>query len=76
MSHSCVAANTLCELHLSLIPCFFGLCSHRGIEISIQKGVLERIEPPKYTQIEVLGKTADQVADEIIASLGPDFKGG
>jgi hypothetical protein len=48
----------------------------KGIEISIEKGVLEKIEPPKYTQIQVLGKTADEVADEIIASLGPDFKGG
>lgn len=48
----------------------------RGIDIAIEKGVLEKINPAPYTKIDVLGKTAEQVADEIIGNLGPDFAGG
>eukprot|EP00037_Helgoeca_nana_P008901 m.78577 g.78577 ORF g.78577 m.78577 type:complete len:324 (-) comp19220_c0_seq1:171-1142(-) len=48
----------------------------RGIDISIEKGVLEKIDPAPYTQIDVLGKSADQVADEIISHLGADYNGG
>mmetsp|Transcript_148797 Transcript_148797/g.211317 ORF Transcript_148797/g.211317 Transcript_148797/m.211317 type:complete len:325 (-) Transcript_148797:86-1060(-) len=48
----------------------------RGIDISIEKGVLDKIDPAPYTQIDVLGKSADQVADEIIGHLGPDYNGG
>merc|ERR1711957_214587 len=31
---------------------------------------------PPYTQVDVFGKTADQVATEITTHLGSDFKGG
>jgi len=48
----------------------------RGIDISIKKGVLKPIDPAPYTQIQVLGKTAEQVADEIIGHLGAEYKGG
>lgn len=51
-------------------------CFCRGIDISIEKGVLQKIDPAPYTQIDVLGKTADEVADEIIQNLGPDYSGG
>lgn len=41
-----------------------------GVQQAMDKGVLPKdLEPPKYEQIDVLGKTADQVADEIIAKL-------
>eukprot|EP00928_Gymnodinium_smaydae_P058518 TRINITY_DN4171_c0_g1_i1.p2 TRINITY_DN4171_c0_g1~~TRINITY_DN4171_c0_g1_i1.p2 ORF type:complete len:382 (+),score=128.80 TRINITY_DN4171_c0_g1_i1:59-1147(+) len=41
-----------------------------GVDEAIKKGVLPAdLKPPEYTQIDVLGKTADQVADEIIAKL-------
>eukprot|EP00408_Alexandrium_pacificum_P014459 CAMPEP_0171224060 /NCGR_PEP_ID=MMETSP0790-20130122/36093_1 /TAXON_ID=2925 /ORGANISM="Alexandrium catenella, Strain OF101" /LENGTH=305 /DNA_ID=CAMNT_0011690043 /DNA_START=75 /DNA_END=992 /DNA_ORIENTATION=- len=41
-----------------------------GVQQAIDKGVLPKdLEPPKYEQIDVLGKTADQVAEEIIAKL-------
>jgi len=41
-----------------------------GIDQAIKKGVLPAdLTPPTYEQIDVLGKTADQVADEIIAKL-------
>lgn len=47
-----------------------------GIELARKKGVLNNDPPAPYTQVDVLGKTADGVATEIIAALGPDFKGG
>lgn len=48
----------------------------KGIDAAIAKGVLEREEAAPYTKIDVFGKTADEVADEIIGHLGDDFKGG
>jgi len=47
-----------------------------GIDFAISKGVLEAKEFPPYTQVDVFGKTADQVAAEITTHLGSDFKGG
>lgn len=44
--------------------------------MSISKGVLEKITPAPYTKVDVYGKTADEVASEIIAHLGADYKGG
>ena len=41
-----------------------------GIKIAVDKGVLEAITPPPYTKVDVLGKTADVVADEIISGCG------
>lgn len=44
-----------------------------GVNQAIEKGVLPGdLEPPKYDQIDVLGKTADQVAEEIMAKLPKD----
>mmetsp|Transcript_34515 Transcript_34515/g.103126 ORF Transcript_34515/g.103126 Transcript_34515/m.103126 type:complete len:305 (+) Transcript_34515:101-1015(+) len=41
-----------------------------GVQQAIDKGVLPKDQaPPKYEQIDVLGKTADQVAEEIIVKL-------
>lgn len=41
-----------------------------GVDEAIKKGVLPADQkPPAYDQIDVLGKTADQVADEILAKL-------
>ena len=38
----------------------------RGIEIAIEKGVLQKLDPyPAYARIDVQGKTAKEVADEI-----------
>lgn len=47
-----------------------------GIDIAIAKGVLPKITPTPYTKIDVFGKTAPQVADELIGNLGEGFKGG
>jgi hypothetical protein len=47
-----------------------------GIKLAQEKGVLGTGEPAPYTQVDVLGKSADEVADEIITALGDDFKGG
>eukprot|EP01059_Diplonema_ambulator_P007323 TRINITY_DN16798_c0_g1_i3.p1 TRINITY_DN16798_c0_g1~~TRINITY_DN16798_c0_g1_i3.p1 ORF type:complete len:243 (+),score=106.77 TRINITY_DN16798_c0_g1_i3:43-729(+) len=41
----------------------------KGVEISIARGVLAKIPPPKVTKIDVVGKTPSQVADIIINSL-------
>jgi cytidylate kinase len=41
-----------------------------GIKIAVDKGVLKAISPPPYTKVDVLGKTADAVADEIISGCG------
>lgn len=44
-----------------------------GVDQAIKKGVLPGdLPPPEYEKIDVLGKTADQVADEIIAKLPKD----
>jgi len=48
----------------------------KGIELAQEKGVLEKIEPAPYTQIDVLGKKADQVADELIGGLGSKAEEG
>lgn len=41
-----------------------------GIALAVQNGVLKPLEtPPVYTNIDVLGKTPDQVCDEIVAHL-------
>ncbi|CAK0855224.1 unnamed protein product [Prorocentrum cordatum] len=41
-----------------------------GVQQAIEKGVLPKDkEPPTYVNVDVLGKTADQVADEILAKL-------
>jgi len=46
-----------------------------GVAQAIAKGVLPGdLEPPSYEQIDVLGKTADEVAGEIIAKL-PEGQG-
>ena len=47
-----------------------------GIKIAVDKGVLTKIDPPAYTKVDVLGKTADEVADEIIAGVGADAETG
>ena len=47
-----------------------------GIKIAVDKGVLAKITPPPYTKVDVLGKTADEVADEIIAGVGADASKG
>jgi len=47
-----------------------------GIDFAIGKGVLESKEFPPYAQVDVFGKSADQVAAEIVAALGADFQGG
>jgi cytidylate kinase len=41
-----------------------------GIKLAQDKGVLEKITPAPYTQIDVLGKSAVEVADEMIKGLG------
>jgi len=47
-----------------------------GIKLAQAKGVLSTDAPTPYTQIQVLGKTPDEVSDEMIAALGEGFKGG
>lgn len=47
-----------------------------GIEIARAKGVLGSEPAAPYKEIDVLGKTAQQVAAEITGALGADFKGG
>lgn len=48
----------------------------KGIQLARDKGVLDDKPPAPYTQVDVLGKTADEVAAEIIGHLGEGFKGG
>jgi hypothetical protein len=44
-----------------------------GIQIAIDKNVLSALDdPPIYFKVDVLGKTAGMVADEIIAEVGSD----
>merc|ERR1712232_1525697 len=48
-----------------------GVKLQKGIQIAIDKGVLPaNVEVEPITKVSVSGKTADQVADEIIKSLG------
>ena len=52
----------------------------RGIELAIQKGVLTKQDPaPRYTRVDVVGKSADEVAGVIHGAVasGPEgWKGG
>ncbi len=42
-----------------------------GIALAVEKGVIDAsFEPERYIAVDVLGKSADQVADEIIAQCG------
>eukprot|EP01060_Flectonema_neradi_P034275 TRINITY_DN595_c2_g2_i1.p1 TRINITY_DN595_c2_g2~~TRINITY_DN595_c2_g2_i1.p1 ORF type:complete len:334 (+),score=73.17 TRINITY_DN595_c2_g2_i1:48-1049(+) len=41
----------------------------KGVQHSIDSGVLKKIPPPKVTKIDVYGKTPEQVADQIIGDL-------
>eukprot|EP01062_Namystynia_karyoxenos_P032479 TRINITY_DN23971_c0_g1_i1.p1 TRINITY_DN23971_c0_g1~~TRINITY_DN23971_c0_g1_i1.p1 ORF type:complete len:384 (+),score=137.45 TRINITY_DN23971_c0_g1_i1:82-1152(+) len=41
----------------------------RGVEFSISRGVLPRIDPPPVRRIDVKGKTPDQVADIILGDV-------
>jgi len=38
----------------------------KGIDLAIEKGVLPKLDPPQYTSINVLGKSADEVAQTIL----------
>lgn len=42
----------------------------KGIVFAQEKEVLPQIDPAPYAKIDVPGKSADQVADELIAALG------
>jgi cytidylate kinase len=43
----------------------------QGVRLAIEKGALKNILPQPYKKIRVQGKSADEVADEIIKDLGP-----
>jgi len=44
-----------------------------GVDVAIKNGVLPADQaPPEYEQVDVLGKTADQVAGEILAKIPQD----
>jgi len=43
----------------------------QGVRLAIEKGALKNIEPQPYKNILVQGKSADEVAEEIIKDLGP-----
>jgi len=42
----------------------------QGVKLAIDKGALKNIDPKPYKKIRVQGKSADEVADEIIKDLG------
>lgn len=42
----------------------------QGVSLAIEKGALKNINPKPYKKIRVQGKSADEVADEIIKDLG------
>lgn len=45
----------------------------KGIDLSIKQGVLQKLEtPPVYQKIDVAGKSADVVAQEILTSVGDE----
>ena len=48
----------------------------KGIKLAQEKKVLPEIEADPYTQIDVLGKSADNVADEMIEKLGESASSG
>lgn len=43
----------------------------QGVRLAIEKGALKDILPQPYKKIRVQGKSANEVADEIIKDLGP-----
>jgi len=47
-----------------------------GIQFAIHKGVLPEKEFDPYMEIDVLGKTPDEVTEVIVKRLGRAFKGG
>ena len=48
-----------------------------GVQLSVERGVLEAQEvPPRYTEIDVLGKTPDDVCEIILENLGDAAKTG
>lgn len=47
-----------------------------GIKLSVDQGVLPPLEPAPYTKIGVMGKTADEVASEILTAVGDGVKKG
>jgi len=42
----------------------------QGVKLAIEKGALKDIPPQTYKKVRVQGKSADEVADEIIRDLG------
>ena len=49
----------------------------RGIDLARERGVLDpNFVPENYISIDVLGKTPDQVADEILGTVKESSKGG
>ena len=48
----------------------------KGIKFAQDKGVLKEITPEPYDDIDVLGKSADEVAGEMIAKLGDKAESG
>lgn len=47
-----------------------------GIQIALEKGVISKdYVPEEYINVDVMGKTADQVADEIISKCGDTSAG-
>jgi cytidylate kinase len=54
-----------------------GVKLQAGIQISIDKGVLPPLDvPPQYTEIDVLGKSPDDVAQLIIKDMGDAASNG
>jgi len=53
-----------------------GTALQAGISFAQEKGVLPKITPAPYTQINVLGKSAEDVAGEIIQKLGEKAQSG
>jgi hypothetical protein len=47
-----------------------GVKLQAGIEYAINKGVLPQIEPPEYKDIDVIGKTPDDVCKIIVKDMG------
>merc|ERR1719223_843506 len=48
----------------------------KGIKYAQEKSVLPVIEPAPYDMIDVMGKSADQVAQEMITKLGDSANSG
>mmetsp|Transcript_12681 Transcript_12681/g.15335 ORF Transcript_12681/g.15335 Transcript_12681/m.15335 type:complete len:244 (-) Transcript_12681:959-1690(-) len=47
-----------------------------GIQLGIDRGALETIDPAPYKEINVLGKTPDEVAETIISDVGDAAESG